>query len=158
MDPGTAIGVASGCIAFYEFSIKLAKAVKKIHEAGGQLPDDFKRMYALIKSLERLLIRVHHQVELTQSYGPVTEADNDLVDIIDQCCHRGQEFLDVFEKIDQNLIAKGNISWMGDVQKAFRVLRKTGQVQEIQRKLEKCKFALLLHMNERMMVTIENMK
>jgi hypothetical protein len=152
MDPATAIGVASSCIAFYEFTVKLGRTVRSIRDACGQLPSDLQICHRLIESFERVLIRLHRHVQLSVPFGPLTESDSDLVMLIKDCLSTGQKLLHIFEGFDRKSSPQTRPSWPRDFQKALRIIREEGHITEIQQKLEQCRAELILLVTERAMM------
>jgi hypothetical protein len=157
MDPGTAIGVASSCIAFFEFIIKFGRLLHKIREAGGKLPDDLQLCHRLMLGFERLLIRIHRDVQLALPTGPITESDHDLANLIEDCRMTGQELLGLLEDLSKQS-KRGKAAWLRDLQKALRILRKSGRIKHTHQRLDMFRSELLLLTSERLMLTTGNME
>lgn len=125
MDPASAIGVASGILAFIDFGFKIVNGSIRIHSSSKGLDfDEFKDVAEKFESLAR---------RLQPLILPHTEVEQQMVDIAASCRALALELAKIFHSVrPKDLDSKSQRVWA-----AVRLKMKEGQTQEHEQRLNR---------------------
>lgn len=148
------IGIASSCIEFFNFAIRLHEVVGDLRRACGQLPKDVAVVHSSFTAFERLLSRLQRTVQFPGCYGPLQEHESDRINVIDRCRQAGEELLAILVTLKTN----GSPSKMclPEIRTGLRVLRKDESIKKLGDVLNSCKSDLTLLILEHLLQKVEN--
>ena len=150
-EASVAIGIASSTIAFFNFTTKVAKATKAIHDAGGELPEDVQLCHMLVQDFSKLLRRLENGIQQPRVSRSLQEAETDFQQLIEDCSGTVQELLIVLQSLNPMKNPLGRVRWLAALRSGIKIARKEGKIQRIQSRLSSYKEQLLLLMLERML-------
>ncbi|KIX97467.1 uncharacterized protein Z520_06919 [Fonsecaea multimorphosa CBS 102226] len=153
-EAAVSIGIASSCVEFFNFAIRLHKVVGDLRRAHGQLPKDVADVHLSVTAFERLVSRLQRTIQAPGCHGPLQEHESDLINVIDRCRHAGEELLRILERLKSK--SSSSKMSLAEIRTGLRVLRREGSIKKLEDVLNSCKSDLTLLMLEYLVQKVEN--
>jgi hypothetical protein len=135
MDPASAIGVASACISFIQFTIMFVQATKAIHNSASDAPiglSGLQTREAVIAKIEELATRASFQkVKLDDQEAAVNH-------VAHKCKAISKEVVDLLKTIEPKVGKNGQYSWYESLKAATKGMIKKSKLDMLQDTLKAC--------------------
>ncbi|OAQ64867.1 P-loop containing nucleoside triphosphate hydrolase [Pochonia chlamydosporia 170] len=138
MDPASAIGVASGILAFITVSIKVVKAGREVYHSigdGGQ--ENISR--------ETIITEMTEFMNTLPAAGDrqLVREDQSLAELVGECRKIAEELLKMLQKMK----AKDDKSTFSKLRAAIRQVSSQSELEGLEKRLDYCRGQLELHLN-----------